>query len=145
MKTAISKSTLLAFSLMLLIFPGLVSCKKDKNDIEPPLGEQLAGEWEMRSFTVEGVEMMDFVLSSSILEFEASAGTGGDYEWLFAYTDGTSTLTNGEYEVDEDSEELIFDSNSGYEARYDIYINGDNLELSGIVDGAQYELKLKRD
>ena len=64
--------------------------------------------------------------------------------WLFR-NDGSRFDAGGVYEVDEEDEELIFDSDSGYEARYDIDLDGDDLELSGIVDSSRYELKLERD
>ena len=143
MKNKISKPTLLALSLLLLTFAGLVSCKKDKH--EPTLRAQLAGEWEIKSFTVDGLEMMGFVLNSSNLEFEAITGSEGDYEWSFDYTDGSSFDASGVYEVDEEDEELVFDSNSGYEAKYDIDLDGDELELSGIVDSSRYELRAERE
>lgn len=144
MKNAVSKSTLLVFSILLLTLPGLQSCKKDKND-GPALHEQLAGEWEITSFTVDGLEMMDLVLNSSTLEFEETEGSNGDYAWSFQYTDGSSTNTTGGYEVDEDAKELIFDGDTESEMKYELDINGDELELSGIVDGSRYELQLKRD
>lgn len=144
MKNAISKSTLLAFGLLLLLLPGLQSCKKDKHD-EPALREQLAGEWEITSFSVDGLEMMDALLASSTLEFEKYKADKGEYQWLFVYTDGSSTNTYGEYEVDEDSEELTFDSSTSFEVTYDIDIDGDELELAGTLDGSLYKLKLERD
>lgn len=144
MKNTISKLTLLAFSLMLLILPGLMSCKKDKHD-EPTLQEQLVGEWEVTSFKIDDLEMMDFFLSSSSLEIEASNEPKGDYGWLFVYYDGSSTDASGYYEVDESSRKLTLDNNTEAEVEYDIKLNGDELELKGIVDGSLYELTLERD
>lgn len=144
MKNAISKSTLLALSLLLMTLPSLVSCKKDKHD-EPTLRELLVGEWEMTSFSIDELEMMDFFLESSTLEFEAYTGPKGDYEWSFSYTDGTGFDASGDYEVDEAARRLTFDNGTDDEVSYDVRINGDELELSGIVDGSHYELKLERD
>ena len=144
MKNTISRSTLQALGLILLFLPGLVSCKKDKND-EPALRDQIVGEWEITSFTVDGLELMDFALNSSVLEFGTADGSKGDYQWSFNYIDGTSTNTDGDYEVDEDSEEVIFDGKTQSEMRYDLDLDGDELEMSGIVDGSRYELKLQRD
>lgn len=143
MKNKISRPTLLALSLMLLTLFSLASCKKDKH--EPTMREQLVGAWNIKSFTVDGIEMMDFVLSASVLELEAIKGSEGDYAWTFNYTDGTSFDASGVYEVDEASKKLIFDSDSGYEAKYDIDLDGDALKMSGIVDGSRYKLKAERD
>lgn len=145
MKNTISKSTLLTFSLMLLTLAGMESCKKDKDIDEPSLREQLAGEWEIKSFTVDGLELMGYALNSSILELEATNTSKGDYEWSFNYADGSNTDTNGNYEVDEDSKELMFDNNTASEMRYDIDLKDDNLEMSGTVDGSHYKLELERD
>jgi len=146
MKNTNFKSNLLAFSLLLLLLPGLTSCKKDKDEAPAPtLRERLVGDWEIQSFTIDGVEVKGSIVTTSKMEFEAYTGSNGDFEWFIAYADGSSETQTGDYEVDEADGEIILESNDGDRLKLDLDLDGDDLELSGILDGERYVLKAERD
>lgn len=146
MKNAISKTSLLAFSLLLLVLPGLVSCKKDKPEPpQPTLKEKLVGDWEIKSFTIDGVEVKGSVILASKMEFEAYTGSNGDFEWSINFSDGTYDIQSGDYEVDEDDKEISLENNEGERLKFDFDLDGDDLELSGTLDGERYVLKAERD
>lgn len=143
MNNAFSKINLLALGLLLITLPSLVSCKKDKH--EPTLRENLVGDWEIKSFTVDGVEAKGFIITTSKMEFEAYTGTNGDFEWFIAYVDGSSETQVGDYEVDEDDKEIELENAEGDRLKFDVDLDDDELELSGIIDGERYVLKAERD
>lgn len=146
MKNTILKSNLLILSLLLLLVSGFTSCKKDKDEApKPTLRERLVGDWEIKSFTIDGVEMKGSIVTTSKMEFEAYTGSNGDFEWFIAYADGSSETQIGDYEVDEADEEIELESNDGDRLKLDFDLNGDDLELSGTLDGARYVLKAERD
>ena len=133
MKNAISKSNLLAFGLLLLLLPSLTSCKKDKE--EDTIREQFVGNWAVKSFTIDGVEVKGSIVTASKMEFEAYTGSNGDFEWSINYSDGTSEIQTGDYEVDEVDKEVTLENNEGDRVKFDFDLDGNDLELSGIEDG----------
>ncbi len=145
MKFAILKTNLLAFGLLLLTVPSLVSCKKDKHPAPPTVRESLVGTWEIKSFTIDGVEVKGTIITSSKMEFEAYTGTNGDFEWNINFVDGTSDNQSGDYQVDEADKEIELEDNEGDRLKFDFDLDGDDLELSGTLDGERYVLKAERD
>lgn len=147
MKNAISKSSLLAFGLLLLLLSGFTSCKKDKDEAPKPLTirEQFVGKWEIKSFTIDGVEVKGSVITASKMEFEAYSGSNGDFEWSINYIDGTSEIQSGDYTVDEGDKEVDLENAEGEHQKLDFDLDGNSLELSGISDGQRVVLKAKRD
>lgn len=146
MKNAISKTNLLAFSLLLLMLPSLVSCEKDKPEQPvPTLKEKLVGDWEIKSFTIDGVEVKGTFILASKMEFETYTGSNGDFEWSINYTDGTNDTQSGDYEVDEEDKEITLENNEGERLKFDVDLDGDDLELSGTLDGERYVLQAERD
>ncbi|MBL7809987.1 MAG: hypothetical protein JNN28_19345 [Saprospiraceae bacterium] len=134
-----------ALALLMLVVPTMTSCDKCKDDNDPTLKEQLVGEWEFKSFTFDGVEAIGFIVNSSKMEFEEYSGSNGDFEWFLSYTDGSSENQTGDYEVDEEDKELELENNEGERIKLDIDLDGDDLELSGIVDGERVLIKAERD
>ena len=146
MKTILSKFNLPAFALLLLVLPGLASCKKDddKND-NSNLRGAIVGEWDVTSFTIDGVEVMGTVILASKIEFETFSGSNGDFEWSINYGDGSSENQSGDYEVDQEDKEVELQSNDGEILKLDVDIDGDELELSGNLDGERVVIKADRD
>ncbi len=142
MKNVFSKTNISAFLLLLLLLPAFTSCKKDK---KPTLRGEIVGEWELKSFTVDGVELKGSIVLASKMEFEAYSGSNGDFEWSITYADGTSENASGDYTLDEEDAEVELENNDGERIKFDVEIKGDDLELSGILDGERYELKAERD
>ena len=147
MKNAISKSSLLAFGLLLLLLTGFTSCEKDKDEAPKPpsIREQFVGKWAIKSFTIDGVEVKGSVITASKMEFEAYTGSNGDFEWSINYADGSSEIQSGEYTVDETDKEVDLENAEGEHQKLDFDLDGNNLELSGISEGQRIVMKAKRD
>jgi hypothetical protein len=126
----------------MILLPAFASCKKDK---KPTLRGEIVGEWELKSFTVDGVELKGAFVLASKMEFEAYSGSNGDFEWSINFTDGTSETESGDYTLDEEDAEVELENSDGKHIKFDVEIKGDDLELSGTLDGERYELKAERD
>lgn len=146
MKTVLSKISLTAIALLLLVLSGFTSCKKDDDkDNNASLRAAIVGEWEVTSFTFDGVEVMGTVILASKMEFEAYTGSNGDFEWSINYGDGSSENQSGDYEVDEEDKEVELQSNDGEIFKLEADVDGDKLELSGNLDGERVVIKADRD
>jgi hypothetical protein len=140
-RTTKSFATLLFACLMTL---SLSSCKKDK------LANNLEGEWKVKSLTSDGEELIGTEISSFKIEFEDydSGDREGDLNWNIVYTDGSSDVISGEYEVDEDSKEVemtLTESGIPFSYEFDVELDGDDLTLSGNLDGSATVFKAERD
>jgi len=144
MKTIFSALSTKTLALLLLVLPAMTSCDKCKDD-RTTLKDELVGEWQIESFTIDGVEAKGSVITSSKLEFEDYSGSNGDFEWFIHYFDGSSELQVGDYEVDETDKEITLEDNEGDRIKFDFDLEGNDLELSGIIDGERYVLKAERD
>lgn len=118
------------------------NCKKDK---KPTLRESLVGEWEIKSFTIDGVETKGSVVRSSKMEFEKYTGTNGDFEWSISYADGSTDIESGDYQIDEEDGEIEFKSADGNTLQLEFDLDGDELELEGIIDAERVVIKADRD
>ena len=145
MKTTFSILSTKTLALLMLVLPAMTSCDKCKDKDEPTVKEQLVGEWEIKSFTIDGVEAKGPVITASKMEFEAYTGNNGDFEWSVNYVDGSSETQLGDYEVDEEDKEIELENNEGERLKFDFDLDGDDLELSGTIDGERYVLKAERD
>ncbi len=148
MKTLLSKINLATLALLLLVLAGFTSCKKDDDDDKngnSNLRQAIVGEWEVTSFTFDGVEVMGTVITYSKMEFESYTGSNGDFEWNIVYGDGSSENQIGDYEVDEEDNEVELQSANGSIFKLEAEVNGDELELSGILDGERVVVKAERD
>ena len=145
MKTVFSKINLTALALFLLVAPGFTSCDKDDDNKETDLRVAIVGDWEVTSFTIDGVEVVGTIVLASKMEFEAYTGSNGDFEWLINYGDGSSENQSGDYEVDQEDKEVELQSSDGEILKLDVDIDGDDLELSGNLDGERVVIKAERD
>lgn len=146
MKTVLSKINLTALALLLLVLPGFTSCDKDDDkENNSNLRVAIVGEWEITSFTIDGVEVMGTIILASKMEFETYSGSNGDFEWGINYGDGSSETQFGDYEVDEEDKEVELQSNDGEIFKLEADVDGDELELSGILDGERVIIKADRD
>ncbi len=140
------KSNLVKFAFLPLVAFTLAftfsNCKKDK---KPTLRESLVGEWEIKSFTIDGVETKGSVVRSSKMEFEKYTGTNGDFEWSISYMDGSTDIESGDYQVDEEDGEIEFKSADGNTLQLEFDLDGEELELEGIIDAERVVIKAERD
>ena len=72
-------------------------------------------------------------------------GANGDFEWSINYADGTGETQIGDYEVDEEDQEVELKSNDGEIFKLEAEVEGDKLELSGNLDGQRVVVKADRD
>ena len=142
MKTIFGKIRFAAFVMAAVVMVGMTSCKKDK---EPTQKELIIGEWEVKSFTIDGVEVKGTIVTTSKVEFEAYTGNNGDFEWLIVFGDGSTELTSGDYEVDEEDREVELQNNDGETITFEFDVENDELELDGIIEGERYLIKAERD
>ncbi len=141
MKTFVSKSRIFALLMLSIAVVGMTSCKKDK---KPTFKEEVVGDWEVKSFTEDGVELMSTIVTSFTMEYETYAGSNGDFEWIINYADGTSERITGDYEVDVEDKEIKLIKNDGT-TTLDIDVDNDDIEIEGIIDGFRYVIKADRD
>lgn len=141
MKTLVSKSRLFALLMLSIAVVGMTSCKKDK---KPTFKEEVVGDWEVKSFTEDGVELMSTIVTSFTMEYEAYSGSNGDFEWVINYADGSSERIVGDYEIDVEDKEIKLIKNDGT-TTLDIDVDNDDIEIEGIIDGFRYVIKADRD
>ena len=117
----------------------IASCDEDEDPNEVT-NRRLEGDWEVQSFTVDGVEQL--VTGASFdMEFEKQDPTNGDFEWNF----GAAGLFEGEYEIESNGEEVEFEFEAGGQFDMDIEIDGDDLELDGRVNNERWVIEAERD
>jgi len=145
MKYVFSKLSTKVLVVLLLVLPALTSCDQCKEEDKPSAREQLVGKWIIKSFTIDGVEVIGSIVTSSKLELEAYSGSKGDFEWSILFSDRTSETQSGDYKIDEAEKEIDFEDKEGEHQVFDYGLEGDDLELTGILDGERVVLKADRD
>ena len=141
MKTFVAKSRLFTLLMLSVAIAGLSSCKKDK---EPTLKDEVTGDWEVKSFTEDGVELMEVIVDNFTMEYEVYSGSNGDFDWQINYIDGSSERVTGDYEVDVEDKEIKLIKNDGT-TTMELDVDGNELVIEGIIDGERYVIKAKRD
>ncbi len=141
MKTLIAKSRLFTFLMLSITMVGVSSCKKDK---VLTFKEEIVGDWEVKSFTEDGVELMSTVVTSFTMEYEPYSGINGDFEWQIFYGDGSSERITGDYEVDVEDKQIKLIKDDGT-TTLELDVKNDDVEIEGIIDGFRYVIKGKRD
>jgi hypothetical protein len=127
-------------TLLLLTFSLIgISCEKDD------LQDHIVGEWEVKSFKVDGTELKGSIISRSVLEFDEYDKKKGDFDWSISYVDGDSDHESGYYEVDVEDETLVLKSDDGENLEFDLEIEEDELEFWGIVNGQNFNIKAKKE
>lgn len=132
-----------AATFMLLSFTILgTSCEWFRKD---DLQDHIVGEWNITSFRVDGQELKGSVITKSVMEFDEYEKSKGDFDWTISYADGTSDFESGYYEIDLDDETLTIKSNDGESLEFDLEIEDDELEFSGLVDGQNFQVKAEKE
>ena len=127
-----------------LLFATVLIATGCKGDDEKTLAEQLQGDWTVESFTEDGVESINSDINSFTMEYEEYRDNEGDFNWKITYFDGSSETITGEYQVDETDKELEISGN-GFQFQLDVDLQGNDLELSGNLDGYAIIIKAERD
>lgn len=130
-------------TLILLTFTIFgTSCEWFRKD---DLQDHIVGEWNVKSFKVDGMELKGSVITNSVLEFDEYEKKKGDFDWSISYTDGTSDFESGSYEVDVDEETLTITDTDGEKLEFDLEIEDDELEFSGNVDGQNFIVRAEKE
>lgn len=138
MQSVFSKISPITFLFALLVLPLFTSCKKDKD--KPSVAKSLVGEWEVEAFLLDGVDYKGNVVTESELEFKAEKNGSAEFKWFIAYSDGDSETIRGKYEVDEDDEVIELKPTGGIRLELEYDLDGNELELTGILDGQDFEM-----
>lgn len=125
------------FFSFLLISIISFGCKKE--DPNETTNNDLAGNWDVTSFTLDGVELIGASLNSFEMEYKQTSEFGGETEWLLVDILGASTRAEGDYTIQNEGLEISIDGDE-----LNIEINGDKLELSGNIDGDRWEVEADR-
>ena len=132
-----------SFKLLLLLILGSLSFATGCDEDEDPnvtTNNRLQGDWEVSSFTVDGVEQ---IITGSVfdMEFEREDPDNGEFEWNF----GPSGIFRGEYEIESNGEEIEFEFDAGGRFDMEVDIDGDDLELDGTVDNERWVIEAEKD
>lgn len=134
---------LTALGLVLALFSGCTLFDKDLK-----IARNLEGDWDVVSFTADGVETMQVGITSFTMEFkEYDRGNDeGDFKFTIIYSGGGTDILSGEYLVDDDGANLELTYPSGEKEDWDLDLEKDDLEISTISDGGVLLIaRAKRD
>ena len=130
---------------------GNVACSKDDDaaspvvNVEPTdpraeLNDELDGDWDVESWTVDGVEFIGSFVTSFEMEFEKQDDFDGEADWRIIYGDGGSDRLKGDYEVENGGREIDFDN-----IDIDVDMDGDEMTLEMTYDGMRWIIQAERD
>lgn len=126
----------ICFSLLLL---SLISFSCNNVDPNEETNNDLVGNWNVTSLLVDGVEQVGLTLNALEIEFKITTEFGGETEWLFYDLAGLPSNWESDYTIQSDGSEVIIDGEV-----FNIEINDDQLELTGVVDGLQHKFEADR-
>ena len=128
-----------AFSILSIIWMASWStgCKEEVDPNEE-VNNRLEGDWEVRSFQASSngsAEFMGNVFQRVELEFEKTGPAAGEYTFTFVDVNGNTTVSRGDYELQNSGGELNLEPDNGsQDEEYDIEFDGDDMELDGFFD-----------
>ncbi|MBK9150527.1 MAG: hypothetical protein IPM26_05810 [Saprospiraceae bacterium] len=124
-----------------LMILAMLSCKKDevKDPNEATNDKISANIWSVRSFTSDGVELMDVLLNSMDLRFTKEDKTNGTARWTLISTLGQTTRIEGKYNVRNSGKEIDFDGDI-----FEVTVDNTKLLLTGRVDGEKWVIDARK-
>ena len=114
-------------------------------DPDLKIARQLEGEWEVTSFTVDGVESMQALFSRFVMEYEKYNDGEGDFNFTLNNIAGGTDNFFGEYVVDEDGTNLELTYDNGAVENWDLDLEKDNLDMTSVIDGSNYRITAERN
>ena len=135
-----SKSKLFFGLLLVGLFFSANSCQKEEDNPNESINNQIEGDWDVTSFTLDGVEQMKFSITSFQMDFKKEYAEGGETDWLLIGTNGNTTELEGDYEIQNSGTEIDVDGDD-----LNLDLDGDELKLSGNIDGQRWEIEADRD
>ena len=95
--------SMLMFALVIISFP---ACESDYVTPELTLKEELIGTWDITSYKLNGEEYIPNLLKSGLIQFSPFTGLKGEFTQEVTFPDEESLTLTGEYEVDEENNEV---------------------------------------
>lgn len=130
-------------SAALFVVMTFTSCEKRQ------VLNRLEGDWEVTSFITDGEEEMGNYYISFNMEYEEADDDEGDVTWTFVDIFGDTETLSGEYEINDDADEIeiVFrDGSSAFIIDADIdNIDKEELELEGFLDGDSFSIRADKD
>ncbi len=132
-----------------ILFLGILLFSCDKDDDPSPkdqMADKLAAQdWDVKSWTEDGSELIPGVVSSFEMEFENWDGSEGEFKWVYVLN-GATVQESGEFELNEkaDEIELQFQTGGGnFSGTYELEIefDRDELILEGTLNGYRYVIE----
>lgn len=129
--------TFLLLATFVVVFAS--GCKEDLSANEQ-LNNRLAGDWDVESFTIDGVELMQSEISSFTMEFTKQGAEDGETDWRITANGGNSGREEYDYSIENDGQEIDIDGDD-----FDIDLDGDELELDANIDSERISIRAERD
>lgn len=127
-------------NLLILTFLFTSCTKDDPKDPNESLNDKIVNvNWNVRSFTADGVETMQVLYNSMEITFTKEDKNNGSTRWRLINTAGQATNLDGKYTIRNQGKEIDVDGDL-----FDITVDGQKLLLSGNVDGERWIIDARR-
>lgn len=127
-------------NLLILILLFTSCAKDDPKDPNESLNDKIVNvNWNVRSFTADGVETMQVLYNSMEITFTKEDKNNGSTRWRLINTAGQATNLDGKYTIRNQGKEIDVDGDL-----FDITVDGQKLLLSGNVDGERWIIDARR-
>jgi len=144
MKTTFQKSSLVAIAIFLVVLSGLAGCKKDDETKPAPQEASLAGQWTVKSFTIDNVEALGLVIAGSDFEFDRRDSASGRFTWNITYADNSQDIVTGDFTLSDGDKKITLQSGDGEQLILNLDIDGNHLTISGSMDEGEVVVKADR-
>ena len=108
---------------------------------ETVLGRNLEGDWNITSFSEDGTELIGNLLTSAEFEFGEYDGDEGSFKLTIVDFTGGTSVAQGDYELNADGDEVELIYTDGSKETYDVTVDGNEMEMVGVIDGFRYEIR----
>ena len=130
----------LAFILPALLVIALISCEKDNLSANEVTNNLIQGEWDVTSYTIDGVE--EIVPGFSVdMRYTKTGEATGSTEWRFFTGALLVELVKLDYEIINDGQQIDFGSGGVL----NVEATSDFLQLEGNLDGYRHELEAEKE
>lgn len=116
-------------------------------DVDLKTARNLEGEWEVTSFTIDGVETMASQYSRFVMEYEKydKGNDEGDFTMTLTFVTGETSNLFGEYKIDDDGSNLELSFDSGVVENWNIDLAKDDLDMDAVLSGTSFVIKAERN
>jgi len=119
---------------------GIIFTACEKVDPNVETNNLLQGDWEVESWTLDGVEQMGSNVNTFDIEFLSQTDTGGETEWSFIDALGNAGKIEADYTVKSEGREIDVEGDD-----LSVTFTANLLKLSGNIDGNRWEIEAEKD